>query len=135
MAHSDLIKSYLGQLCLGKSDFEAVEAARNDRYFKEALAIKQVPSSARLRQRLDADASTLLPVMYNTNIEFLATAQIPVSPLNTGHVALDIDVFPMDIHAAKKRRVKNVQRPRWVCSDCGLSGARRLVSCLRAARG
>ena len=36
MAHSDLIKSYLGQLCLGKSDFEAVEAARDDRYFKEA---------------------------------------------------------------------------------------------------
>ena len=41
--------------------------------------------------------------MYNTNIEFLATVQVPVSSLKTGHVALDIDVFPMDIHAAKKK--------------------------------
>ena len=110
MAHSDLIKCYLGQLCLGKSDFEAVEAARDDRYFKEALAIKQVPSSARLRQRLDTSANTLLPVMYNTNIEFLATAQVPVSPLNTGHVALDIDVFPMDNSRSKKEGVSRTYK-------------------------
>ncbi len=105
IAHSDLIKSYLGQLCLGKSDFEAVEAARDDRYFKEALAIKDVPSSARLHQRLDTSASDLLPVMYNTNIEFLATAQVPVSLFSTGHVALDIDVFPMDNSRSKKEGV------------------------------
>lgn len=110
MAHSDLIKSYLGQLCLGKSDFEAVEAARDDRYFKEALAIKHVPSSARLRQRLDASASDLLPVMYNTNIEFLASAQVPVSPLSTGHVALDIDVFPMDNSRSKKEGVSRTYK-------------------------
>ena len=110
MAHSDLIKSYLGQLCLGKSDFEAVEAARDDRYFKEALAIKHVPSSARLRQRLDTSASALLPVMYTTNIEFLATAHVPVSPLSTGHVALDIDVFPMDNSRSKKEGVSRTYK-------------------------
>jgi len=110
IAHSDLIKSYLGQLCLGKSDFEAVEAVRQDRYFKDALAIQQVPSSARLRQRLDTDASALLPVMYKTNIAFLKHAQVPVSPLATGHVALDIDVFPMDNSRTKKEGVSRTYK-------------------------
>jgi hypothetical protein len=110
IAHSDLIKSYLGQLCLGKSDFEAVEAVREDRYFKEALAIRQVPSSARLRQRLDTDASALLPVMYKTSIAFLKSAQVPVSPLATGHVALDIDVFPMDNSRTRKEGVSRTYK-------------------------
>ena len=94
--HSDIIKSYVGLLCLGKSDFEAVENVRSDRFFKESLDIGQVPSAARLRQRLDKYAKALLPVMYATVIEFLVKAKVPVTPLRTGHVALDIDVFPMD---------------------------------------
>lgn len=110
IAHSDILKRYLGQLCLGKSDFEAVESARDDRYFKEALAIQHVPSSARLRQRLDSDASELLPILYETNIEFLAKAQVPVSPLKTGHVALDIDVFPMDNSGTQKEGVSRTYK-------------------------
>jgi len=110
IAHSDVLKSYLGQLCLGKSDFEAVEAVREDRYFKEALAIQQVPSSARLRQRLDANASALLPVLYETSIAFLQGAQVPVSPLATGHVALDIDVFPMDNSRTRKEGVSRTYK-------------------------
>jgi len=35
----DLIRTYLGLLCLGKSDFEAVEQARHDPFFKAALGI------------------------------------------------------------------------------------------------
>ena len=44
----DLIHTYLGLICLGKSDFEAVEQARHDPFFKAALGIKQSPSSSRL---------------------------------------------------------------------------------------
>ena len=33
ISHSDLLRSYLGLLCLGKSDYEAVTAMRNDDYF------------------------------------------------------------------------------------------------------
>jgi hypothetical protein len=44
---SDGVKSYLGLLVLGKSDFEAIEAFRRDRFFQEALGIDQV-----LRQRV-----------------------------------------------------------------------------------
>ena len=42
----ELIRTFTGLLCLGKSDFESVENARGDRYFREALGIKQMPSSA-----------------------------------------------------------------------------------------
>jgi hypothetical protein len=44
----DLIRTFTGLLCLGKSDFEAVENARQDPFFKAALGIKQMPSSAPL---------------------------------------------------------------------------------------
>ena len=36
------------------------------------------------------------------NATFLANAKVPVSPLPGGHVALDIDVFPMDNSGARK---------------------------------
>jgi hypothetical protein len=47
-------KAMVGLLALGKSDFEAIEPFRHDRFFKEALGITKVPSSVWLRQRLDA---------------------------------------------------------------------------------
>jgi hypothetical protein len=48
---SDVVKSYVGLLTLGKSDFEAIEAFRRDRFFQEALGIGQVPGSVWLRQQ------------------------------------------------------------------------------------
>ena len=110
IAHSDVIKSYLGQLCLGKSDFDAVENVRADRYFKESLDISRVPSAARLRQRMDEHAKDLLPVMYETGIEFLVKAKVPVSPLAMGYVALDIDVFPMDNSGTHKEGVSRTYK-------------------------
>jgi len=105
ISHGDIIKAYLGLLCLGKSDFDAIENYREDRYFREALGIDQVPSASRLRQRLDADADSLLPIVYAQTLEFLAAAKVPVSPLSTGHVALDLDVFPMDNSGTHKEGV------------------------------
>jgi len=49
ISHADIIKSTIGTLCLGESDFEAIENHRNDDYFKAALSIQQIPSSARLK--------------------------------------------------------------------------------------
>ncbi len=110
IAHVDVVKSYLGQLCLGKSDFDAVENVRKDRYFKESLGIGQVPSAARLRQRLDEHAQNLLPVMYENVIEFLVKAKVPVSELAMGYVALDIDVFPMDNSGTRKEGVSRTYK-------------------------
>ncbi len=58
IAHIDLVRTYLGLLCQGKNDFEAVEGIRKDPFFQQALGIGRVPSSARLRQRFDEQAET-----------------------------------------------------------------------------
>ena len=105
ISHGDIAKSYLGLLCLGKSDFEAVENVREDAFFKQALGIERVPLTERLRQRMDAHAVAMLGVIDETNLAFLAHAKVPVSPLALGHVALDIDVFPMDNSGTKKAGV------------------------------
>jgi len=102
ISHGDIAKTYLGQLCLGKSDFEAVSNVREDPFFRQALGIEQVPSTERLRQRLDENARAMLPVIDETNVAFLVNAEVPVSPLSMGHVALDIDVFPMDNSGTQK---------------------------------
>jgi hypothetical protein len=108
--HSDIIKSYLGTLCLGKSDYEAIENFRKDHYFKDSLAIKQVPSSSRLRQRLDEQADTLLPLIHDCMIEFMVNAKVPVTPLAINHVALDIDVYPMNNEKTQKEGVSRTYK-------------------------
>jgi len=110
ISHSDVIKSYMGTLSLGKSDFEAIENYRQDNYFKTSLAIKQVPSTSRLRQRLDKQADELLPTMHECNIDFMANANVPVTPLKMGHVALDIDVYPMNNEKTKKEGVSRTYK-------------------------
>lgn len=105
IANIDLIRTYVGLVCLGKSDFEAVEQARHDPYFKAAMGIKQSPSSARLRQRFDEDAVNLLPLLSSASVEFLQNASIPLTELSTGHIPLDMDVFPMDNSDTKKEGV------------------------------
>ena len=39
IAEIDILRSYLGLLCLGKSDYQAIAAMREDDYFKQALSI------------------------------------------------------------------------------------------------
>ena len=110
IAHSDIIKSYMGTLSLGKSDFEAVENYRQDKHFKTSLSIKQVPSTSRLRQRLDNHADPMRPIMHRSNIDFMVTANVPVTPLKMGHVALDIDVYPMNNEKTKKEGVSRTYK-------------------------
>ncbi len=45
VANSDIVRSYLGLLVQGKSNFDAIENVRGDWYFREALGIAQTPSS------------------------------------------------------------------------------------------
>jgi hypothetical protein len=101
----ELIRTYLGLICLGKSDFEAVEMARHDPFFKAAMGIKHAVSSARLRQRFDEDAQALMPLLDAASVEFMSQAAVPVTALAMGHVPLDIDVFPMDNSNSRKEGV------------------------------
>lgn len=54
---------------------------------------------------MDENADSLLPILYQANIDFLVGGKVPVTPLKTGHVALDIDVYPMNNEKTKKEGV------------------------------
>ncbi len=103
--HADILKSYVALLCLGKSDFEAINGMREDDYFAESLGVPQVPSEGTLRQRMDAHAAVFLPVVQEAAIEFLRRVDAPITPLAMGMVALDGDVTPFDNSGTKKEGV------------------------------
>jgi len=105
ISHVDLLRSYLGLLCLGKSDYEAISGMRNDEYFKNGLGIANVPSAERLRQRLDKDAESYLKIANKCSITMLKNGKATLTPLDTGHIPLDIDVFPQDNSGTKKESI------------------------------
>ena len=63
IAEIDVLRSYLGLLCLGKSDYQAIASMLEDDYFKHALGIGRIPSVERLRQRLDESGTRLIPTI------------------------------------------------------------------------
>ena len=71
IAHADCVKSYIGLLCTGKSDFDAIENRRNDAFFATALGIARVPSAPSLRQRLDEHAEAMIPRIDAASIAFI----------------------------------------------------------------
>lgn len=127
---TDLLKSYLGLISLGKSDFDAIENYRDDGFFHQALGIQRVPSSPSLRQRMDKDADKYRSVTDKAMIQFLVAAKAPVTPLWTGHAAIDMDVFPMDNSKTRKEGVSRTYKGHdgYAPMACYLVGQRRLVS-------
>jgi len=101
ISQMDIIRSYIGLLCLGKSDFEALAGMREDEYFRHAMGIETVPSVERLRQRMDETASVMTPLMFKSSVAMLRRANVPITSLPTGHIPLDIDVFPQDNSGTK----------------------------------
>ncbi len=91
MRTADIVKSVVGLSSLGKSDFEAIEPFREDRFFKEALALSKVPSG-----RLD------------TNDVILHLAAFAYSCLRLlGQVGLTGEIAPIR-HPARRRRIRTV---------------------------
>ncbi|MGH8703284.1 MAG: IS1380 family transposase [Burkholderiales bacterium] len=102
---SDILRSYLGLLVQGKSDFDAIENFRGDTFFKQSLGIELLPSSATLRQRMDARADDLfdfLPPLIET---LLSSARPDYGVLPCGWIPLDVDTFAMDNGSTAKEGV------------------------------
>ena len=108
--HSDVLRSYIGLLCLGKSDFEAVSTIREERFFTEALGITTVPSEVTLRQRFDARAEAFLPLVKEGAVALLREIGVKPTALETGHVALDADVTPFDNSGTHKEGVSRTYK-------------------------
>ena len=110
ISHADVIKSYCGLLAQAKSDFVAIEQYRSDDFFRESLGNKQVPSEGTMRQRMDEHAEAFLPALSWASIELLQKVQAPVTPIETGHVTVDIDGFAMDNSDSKKEKCSRTYR-------------------------
>ena len=93
VANSDIVRSYVGLLVQGKSDFDAIENFRGDTFYKQALGIGLLPSSPTLRQRMDAKAVELFDFVPSM-IETLLGGQRPdYGVLPCGWLPLDVDTF------------------------------------------
>lgn len=110
IAHADVLRSYIGMLCLGKSDFEAINGFQQDHFFRESLALKSIPSEPTLRQRLEGQAVQFRWIVNFCVTEFLQKSGAIMSALSTGHVPLDIDVFAQDNSGTKKQGVSRTYR-------------------------
>jgi len=96
VANSDILRSYLGLLVQGKSDFDAIENFRGDAFFKQALGIALLPSSPTLRQRMDARAEDMFDFLPALIEKLLNGTRVDYGVLPCGWLALDVDTFAMD---------------------------------------
>ncbi len=109
-SHSDIIKSYLGLLSIGKNDFEAINSIESEFYFSSAMDVKEIPLEATLRQRMDKHANKFLPIVEKASIDFLTHIRPTLEPLSTGHIPIDADVTPMDNSGSHKEGVSRTYK-------------------------
>ena len=109
VANSDILKCYLALLCLGKNDFDAVEAFRGDEFARLALGLGGAPSSPTLRQRLDARASDWFELAAGINNRLLnlriGGKDIDFGRLACGYTPIDLDTFVMNNDNTSKELV------------------------------
>ena len=110
IAEIDILRSYLGLLCLGKCNYQAIAAMREDGYFKQARGIGRIPSAERLRQRLDEAGGDLVPVINRSSRTMVKRLNAPISGYRNGLVPLDVDVFPQDNSNTKKEDVSRTYK-------------------------
>jgi hypothetical protein len=103
--NSDILRSYLGLLVQGKSDFDAIENFRGDAFFKQALGIGLLPSSPTLRQRMDARAVDLFDYIAPMTETLLGSQRPDYGVLACGWLPLDVDTFAMDNGGTAKEGV------------------------------
>jgi hypothetical protein len=115
--HSDVMKSYLGLLCQGKSDFDHIEPFRRDDVYPICLQLKKVPSSPTLRQRLDAAAASEKAdwnrILLEESADLLHNINAPLTGLMASgkcYLPLDLDVSPFDNSGTKKEGVSRTYK-------------------------
>jgi len=113
MPDSDIMRTYLGLLCQGTTDFEAVKQMQegDDEFFRYAIGIKTaIPSAERLRQRMDEMGTAMREKLLNSNVSLFKNLKISPTPLPNGHITLDIDVSPFDNSKTKKEGVSRTYK-------------------------
>lgn len=110
--NGDILLTYIGMLCQGKPQYEAVREMMDDPdYYKYALGIAYaIPSAETLRQRFDMIGDSLRRDILQANIDMLREMKIEPSALENGYVPVDIDVTPFDNSKTKKEGVSRTYK-------------------------
>jgi len=110
--NGDILLTYIGMLCQGKPQYEAVREMMDDPdYYKYALGIAYaIPSAETLRQRFDMIGDSLRGDILQANINMLREMKIKPAALENGYVPADIDVTPLDDSKTKKEGVSHTYK-------------------------
>lgn len=101
-----ILKSYLGLLSLGKSDFEAIDNYRDDVLFKKSLDLQIVPSKETLRQRIELlSKETVNKAIEVFNVMIIKHYSVLQTCLDTKYVPVDFDVTPFNNSGTQKEGV------------------------------
>lgn len=109
IANSDVLKSYIALLSLGKNDSDAIDNFRDNDFFKRALDLRHVPSSPTLRQRFYSFAAQRFDQIPQINHKLLsqrvAGKPSDFGALDCGYTPIDLDTFAMNNSFTKKELV------------------------------
>ncbi len=110
--NGDILLTYIGLLCQGKTDFEAVKEMEEDPgCYKISLGItRALPSAETLRQRMDDIGDSLRKEILRANIAMFKNTGIEPGALPNGLVPVDIDVSPFDNSKTKKEGVSRTYK-------------------------
>ena len=108
----DILLTYIGLLCQGKTQYEAVNEMKDDpEFFKYALGItRSIPSAETLRQRMDDIGDSLRQQILRANTDMFRAHDVLPTVLTTGQVPVDIDVTPFDNSKTVKEGVSRTYK-------------------------
>jgi hypothetical protein len=105
LLHGEVLLSMIGLLCLGKSDYAAIEPFRRESFFAQALGLSRLPSEETLRQRMDQLGTGPRAILQEETAGLLRANAPALAPCHRGRVPLDVDVSPWDNSGTKKEGV------------------------------
>ena len=110
--NGDILLTYIGLLCEGKPQYDAVKEMLEDPdYYKYALGISYaIPSPETLRQRMDGIGNSLRDEILQANISMFNRLERKPTPIANGYVPVDIDVTPFDNSQTKKEGVSRTYK-------------------------
>ena len=135
--NGDIMLTYIGLLCQGKTEYDTVHEMQDDPdFYKTALGItRRIPSAETLCQRMDDIGSSLRPQILEANIDMFHIHQMGPSALTSGEVPVDIDVTPFDNSKTRKASLVLIKglmamRRLWL-----ISGRRAILLTQNCGRG
>lgn len=101
----EIVKSYIGLLCVGKTSFESIDLFHSDEIFKTSLELVKLPSKETLRQRLEKISEKLNDGLKIFTALFIKKYGELHLIDGTDYVPIDFDVTPFDNSNSSKEGV------------------------------